>query len=91
VLRAMALHPDRRPGSVAELRELLLGTAPLQPDPEAALPASAWRQAVLDNLGLVAMVLMLFALALVATWRATSDESGLATPSPPAVRGGAAP
>jgi len=91
VLRAMALHPDRRPVSVDDLRELLFGSAPLRTDPDVLPAASAWRQAVWDNLGLVAMVLMLLLLAVLATWRATAGDGDAGTPTPPAVSGGAGP
>jgi len=93
VLRAMALHPDRRPSTVDDLREVLFGSAPLstEPDLEIEPPASAWRRALWDNLGLVTMVLMLLVLAVLATWRATGAGPGPAPPSPAPVSAGAAP
>jgi serine/threonine-protein kinase len=70
VLKAMALHPDRRPASAAELRDLLAGTIDLPAEPEIMTAAAAWRHAVWENLGLFALVGLLLLLAVLATWQA---------------------
>jgi len=73
VLSAMALHPDRRTPSATALRQLLAGETPLEADPELGSGSGAWRQALWDNVGLIALVLMLLALTLLATWSATLE------------------
>jgi eukaryotic-like serine/threonine-protein kinase len=70
ILRAMALHPAKRPESVADLRALLFGEAPLFPDLELETSEAVWRQALWDNAGLIALAGLLLVLALIATWQA---------------------
>jgi serine/threonine-protein kinase len=70
VLSAMALHPEKRPPTAAAFRSLLLGEAPILPDHELETSEAAWRQAVWDNLGLIALAGLLLLLAVLATWQA---------------------
>jgi serine/threonine-protein kinase len=70
ILSAMALHPVKRPPTVTALRELLIGEAPILPDRELETTEAAWRQAIWDNLGLLALAGLLLLLAVLATWQA---------------------
>jgi serine/threonine-protein kinase len=70
VLQAMALHPSRRPASVDELRDALLGSGPLATDPDLIGRPDVWRDAVWDNLPLLALAALLLVLAALATWQA---------------------
>ena len=66
ILAALAMHPDKRPADVAAFRALL--HAP-QVTPTAAREA-VWQQALRDNVALLALIIILLALAVLATSRA---------------------
>jgi serine/threonine-protein kinase len=72
ILAAMALHPSRRPANVAVFREQLLGTAPIAADPDLMTAETAWRLALWDNAGLIALAVLLLLLAVLATWQAVA-------------------
>ncbi len=80
ILTAMALHPERRPESARALRELLRGAAPLRADVELGTAAAAWRAALWDNAGLIALVALLLLLATLATWQARSAPPAVVAP-----------
>ena len=69
ILWAMAMHPDQRPASVAELRNVLFGRAPLpaaRTDPSVTVRVGqqeGWRQAIASNLVLIIAALALLAAA----------------------------
>ncbi len=88
ILAAMALHPERRPASAEALRALLAGDAPAPPVADAEPPALAWRHALWDNAGLLALVALLLLLTVVATWQATAASAPAATPTAGAASGG---
>ena len=75
ILTAMALHPEKRPTTVDELRALLIGEQDLEPSVELGTASSAWRQALWDNVGLFVLVGMLFGLTVLATWQAAVPRS----------------
>jgi hypothetical protein len=70
ILGAMALHPDKRPPTVAVLGEQLLGDAPILADAELMTQRAAWQQALWDNIGLITLAGLLLLLAVLATWQA---------------------
>ncbi len=80
ILTAMALHPERRPADAAALRQLLRGDAPLRADVELGTAAAAWRAALWDNAGLLALVALLLLLATLATWQAGSAAPAVVAP-----------
>jgi serine/threonine-protein kinase len=66
ILRAMAMHPNERPASVAELLALLTGSkAPTPVVAEAIRPGEEWRAAFKSNGLLVGTALGLAAVALI--------------------------
>lgn len=68
ILRAMAMHPNERPATVAELLALLTGSkAPTPVVAEATQPAEEWQAAFRSNGLLVGAVLGLAAVALIVT------------------------
>jgi serine/threonine-protein kinase len=111
VLAAMALHPERRPESALAMREQLLGRrsgpsqsglaggteADAQAGADDIAPGygQAWVTAVIENLGLVAIVALMLLLALLATWQSERARSTLdpdaATSSPTPARSEAHP
>lgn len=86
ILSAMALHPEKRPQTVAELKALLFGGADLEPSVDLGTASAAWRQALWDNVGLIVLVGLLFGLTVLATWQAgrTPSSEGIPTQSAPA-------
>jgi serine/threonine protein kinase len=67
ILRAIAMHPDPRPQTVAEFREMLHASS-LPPSLVPIVPARGeWRRAVAENRGLLMMAGVAFALALLVT------------------------
>ena len=81
ILTAMALHPERRPPTAQALRALLVGDAPVLGSVELGTAGLAWRQAIWDNAGLIALVSLLVLLTVVATWQATAASAPAATPT----------
>lgn len=86
ILAAMALHPEKRPATVEDLRSLLLGTSPIVLDTELGTAPAAWRSALWENAALMALVGLLTLLAALATldsvrWQAANlgSEGGAAT------------
>jgi len=68
ILAAIAMHPDQRPPSVAAFKELLHASS-LPPSLLTLVPAQGeWRRAVLENRGLLALVAVMFVLAVLATF-----------------------
>ncbi len=67
ILAAMALHPEKRPATVEDLRSLLLGTTPIVLDTELGTAPAAWRSALWENAALMALVGLLTLLAALAT------------------------
>jgi serine/threonine protein kinase len=80
ILKAMAMHPDERPESVAAMRDRLLGgvaaitsigiTTPVRPSP--------WVRALRQNVFLLALVLLLLVIAVAVTWQASNTTALLA-------------
>lgn len=92
ILAAMALHPERRPPTAEALRAMLAGVAPaVPPGADLSPAATAWRQALWDNAGLLALVSLLLLLTVVATWQATAASAPPATPTSGGEASGAAP
>lgn len=81
ILSAMALHPERRPPTAEALKALLVGDAPLSSPVDVGTSGMAWRNAIWENAGLIALVALLFLLTLVATWQATAASAPAATPT----------
>ena len=81
ILTAMALHPERRPPTAEALRALLVGDAPVLGSVELGTAGLAWRQAIWDNAGLIALVALLVLLTVVATWQATAASAPAAAPT----------
>ncbi len=81
ILSAMALHPEKRPESVDELRALLFGDADLEPSVELGTASAAWRQALWDNVGLIVLGGLLFSLTVLATWQAGLPQNTETTPT----------
>ena len=77
ILRAMSMHPDQRPSTVAELRTLL---DPEGLDGDAAGQPSVWLRAIRDNFYLVLLVALLLGLAIFATARTTASPTVTPTP-----------
>ena len=70
LLRAMAMHPDERPSSVAELRSDLLPSSPFASAPgygPLAVEPFPWRRALRANGILILVILVLLIIALLAT------------------------
>jgi serine/threonine-protein kinase len=74
VLAAIAMHPDQRPSSAAELRDMLFSAgvvpSPAVHSPLVPLPPTVvedWRRAMRRNRGLIAAVIGLIALAIFVT------------------------
>lgn len=67
ILAAMALHPEKRPATVDDLRNLLLGTSPIVMDSDLGTAPAAWRNALWENAALMALVGLLTLLAALAT------------------------
>jgi len=91
LLAAMALHPDARPASVAELGDILSGRVPVphaSEQPATSLLAE-WHAELLSNLGLIALVCLLLLLATLATWQ--SGRSTTLTPAAVATAATTAP
>lgn len=88
VLRAIEMHPDERPATVAEFRAELLSPLPLEPSsgrslfqPSLAVPTPAvaeWVLALKENGIMIAIVFGLLLIAVLVTLRAP-----LVTPPPP--------
>jgi serine/threonine-protein kinase len=85
ILDAIAMHPDDRPASVADLQEMLLSSSPL-PDPLSSLVPTEgeWRYALEQNRTLVVVALLVFILAFIVTLLspATSPAQPTVSPSP---------
>jgi serine/threonine protein kinase len=91
ILAAIAMHPDQRPATIDEFRELLFASG--EPGPASAHrliaprreAAAAWPKAVRANRGLIAVVVGLIVLAFIMTWvtapTATPGQSTV-TPAP---------
>jgi hypothetical protein len=81
----MAIHPEPRPATAAELRDLLTGAEAPEANPELGTAASAWRAAAWENAGLIALVGLLLLLAVLATWQtarpAPAEVFGTTTPT----------
>lgn len=70
ILAAIAMHPDPRPPNVAAFRELLHNTSSLPPALIPLVPARGeWQRAVAENRGLLVLTGVMFALAVLATFR----------------------
>jgi serine/threonine-protein kinase len=69
VLRAMEMHPDQRPGSVAEFRAELLSQSPTAPGllSLSAADERMWATALRENRTLITVALTLLVVALVVT------------------------
>lgn len=67
IMRAIAMHPDERPGSIERFREMLMGSLSPQGSvlARASSPARAWADAIQHNGLLAGAALGLIALALV--------------------------
>jgi serine/threonine protein kinase len=68
ILAAIAMHPDNRPGSVADFRAMLLGSAPV-PDPLIDLMPTQgeWRHALRQTRVLLLLALLALLLAILVT------------------------
>lgn len=83
ILRAMAMHPEERPASIAEFRQSLFGglptanSAPLTP----MLTPSPWLQALQENMVLLIVVGLLLLLAIAITWQATGASLSATAPA----------
>jgi serine/threonine-protein kinase len=67
ILTAIAMHPDQRPSNVATFREMLRGSS-LPPSLITLVPARGeWRQAVVENRGLLTLASVMLALAVFVT------------------------
>ncbi|RME46375.1 MAG: serine/threonine protein kinase [Chloroflexi bacterium] len=76
ILRAMSMHPEERPASIAELRQALfsgLSTASSIHSPPVPRP-SPWLQALRQNVILLLIVLLLLFIAVAITWQATGTS-----------------
>lgn len=83
ILRAMSMHPDERPASIAAMRDTLFGgVAAINP---VGLPAPArpspWLRALWHNAILLALVLLLFVIAVTLTWQASGNTIPLMAPA----------
>lgn len=69
IMHAIAMHPNQRPANVAELRQELFSSQPLEPIVDHVISRAArhWRDALRDNAILLLLVLILLVTALVAT------------------------
>jgi serine/threonine-protein kinase len=76
ILRAMSMHPEERPASIAEFRKALFsGLSSVNGTPLSPTPApSLWLHALQDNLILIAIVFVLLLLAIAVTWQATGTS-----------------
>ncbi|NLE77335.1 MAG: serine/threonine protein kinase [Chloroflexi bacterium] len=70
ILRAMAMHPDDRPRTVADFQGMLAGQMPRGRSPAASIPdeAEPWPQALRANLPLAVAALLLVAVAALLTF-----------------------
>jgi len=86
ILAAMALHPERRPDDAAALADLLrgVGTAPVADEVVFGV-GEAWRQVLVENVGLLALVGLLVLLASLATWQSERSRDVPVTPASPVV------
>jgi hypothetical protein len=68
-MHAISMHPDDRPASVAVLREELLSSQPLYPiaDQTTVDTTGQWKRAIKENAILFLVVVVLLAIALIAT------------------------
>ena len=74
ILQAMAMHPDQRPASVAEMQTALFSSTPLSElFPRISIPGHPLEMAMRENASLVALVLVLLLLAILVTWRAPAS------------------
>ncbi|MFQ5857658.1 MAG: serine/threonine-protein kinase [Anaerolineae bacterium] len=76
ILRAMSMHPEERPDSITEYRRALFpGVSSVNPLHLPPVPEpSPWLQALRQNAILLAIVLLLFLVAIAITWRATGTS-----------------
>ena len=64
VFQALAMHPDERPTSVADLRQALFGTENTKKDPTTdLLPPPTWNEILHRNRMLIGMTALLFIIA----------------------------
>ncbi len=85
LLYAIAMHPDDRPGSVAEFREMLLGSSPLPEPLSVLIPTEGeWRYALQQNRTLFVLALLTFILAFLVTLIGPAAHSSepIASPAP---------
>jgi serine/threonine protein kinase len=73
ILQAMAMHPDQRPASVAEVQKALFSSMPLSDlFPSPLFPAQPLETALRENAPLIALALVLLFVAILVTWQAPS-------------------
>jgi len=83
ILSALALHPEKRPANVEALKNLLVGTAPIELDIELGTAPAAWRAGLWENAALFALVGLLLLLAVLATWQSGRQGGGQLPSGPP--------
>jgi serine/threonine-protein kinase len=79
IIRMMAMHPDQRPASIAEVSDELFSESALRPEPTPYVPpvetVESWPAVLEANRWLLAAVALLLFLAVVVTWRNSQPMS----------------
>lgn len=89
ILSAMALHPEKRPENIEALRNLLVGSTPIELDTELGTAPAAWRAGIWENAALFALVGLLLLLAVLATWQSAGEVGSAGSGVTPAATAGA--